>query len=125
MKSVPNSTNQLSVYFRISLIILFSPEPEPTLALLTYTNGFQLMERAASQWHIVAANLRLDNIENIRSEYRTNTEKAEKVFTKWLNNAPKLNEGKYPKTWQGLEDLLNESGLSQVAKEFFSALEKA
>ena len=82
------------------------------------------MEKVASKWDIVAANLCLDNIENIRSEYSTDTKRAEKVFTTWLKDAPNLNEGKYPKSWQGLEDLLNDSELSQVAIDFFVALEK-
>ena len=83
------------------------------------------MERAASKWDIIAANLRLDNIENIRSDrFSTETEKTSQVFTEWLNNAPKLNGGKYPKTWKGLEDLLNHSDLAQVWEDFFNALDK-
>ena len=82
------------------------------------------MERVASNWHIVAANLSLDNIENIQSEYSTDTKRAEKVFTTWWKDAPNLNGGKYPKSRQGLKALLNDSGLSQVAIDFFEALRK-
>ena len=104
---------------------MFFPEKEPTLALLTFINGFKLIERAAPKWEIVASNLRLDNIENIKSDkYSSETDKASRVFTEWLDNAPKLNGGKYPKTWKGLADLLNDSELAQVGVEFFKALNK-
>ena len=104
---------------------MLSPAKGPALALLTFTNGFKLMEKAASKWEIVAANLRLDNIENIKSDkYSSETEKASQVFTEWLNNAPQLNGGKYPKTWKGLEDLLNDSELAQVRIDFLNALDK-
>ena len=107
------------------IILLFIPEKEPTLALLTFINGFKLVERAALKWEIVASNLCLDNIENIKSgRYSTETDKASQVFTEWLDNAPKLNGGKYPKTWKGLKDLLNDSELAQVRIEFFNALDK-
>ena len=92
---------------------------------MTFINGFKLIERAAPKWEIVAANLRLDNIENIKSDkYSSETDKAEQVFTEWLDNAPNLNGGKYPKTWKGLEALLNDSELAQVRIDFFNALDK-
>ena len=102
---------------------MFFPEKEPTLALLTFINGFKLIERAAPKWEIIAANLCLDNIGNIRSDKcSSETDKSNQVFTEWLNNASQLNGGKYPKTWKGLEDLLNDSELAQVREEFFNAL---
>ena len=105
------------------IILLFFPAKKPTLALLTFINGFKLVERAAPKWEIVASNLRLDNIGNIKSDkHSSETDKVEQVFTEWLNNAPQLNGGKYPKTWKGLEDLLNDSELAQVREEFFNAL---
>ena len=86
-------------YIYDNIILLFSLAKEPTLALLTFTNGFRLMEKAALTWPIIAANLCLDNIEIIRANrYSSEAEKASQVFTEWLNNAPRLNGGKYGKT---------------------------
>ena len=52
-----------------------------------------------------------------------NARALSKVFGTWLSNASGLpNHENYPLSWQGLYNLLEDSGKVEVAKEYFAFL---
>ena len=84
----------------------------------------------ASSWRTIARELGLEVrtpgcIENIarRHQYDDESECVRDVFSKWFDNAVGLpNASQFPKSWEGLLNLLTESELGEVAKKLRVAL---
>ena len=79
---------------------------------------------------MIARNLGLEDEEpgciNEIAKRRSNSniECVREVFGKWIENAVGLpNTDQFPKSWDGLLNLLNASELGEVAKELRTAIE--
>ena len=86
----------------------------------------KIYSRVAHKWNQVATLLGFDHgqIESIKNNPPFNDlDRVQTVFRQWFENATKLpNASKYPKSWQGLINLLEDVELSEVAKELCRAL---
>ena len=85
----------------------------------------RIFEKSMNQWRMIGENLGLDNsvLESIAVDSRDNRERVTKVLGKWQENAVGLPHGdKYPKTWGGLINLLNDSDHAELAREVHKAL---
>ena len=83
----------------------------------------------ASSWRTIARKLGLEVktpgcIDNIaRRHFNDDNECVREVFGKWLENAIGLpNASRFPKSWEGLLNLLTESELGEVATTLRIAL---
>ena len=62
-------------------------------------------------------------IESIERNYRVDLDRVIEVLKQWLDNAINMpNARKYPKSWTGLCQLLDDGELGEVAKELRTAL---
>ena len=60
---------------------------------------------------------------SVESDYRKSYDRIATVLGRWLENAKNLpNASRYPKSWQGLINLLEDTELGEVASELKSAL---
>ena len=107
-------------------------ESVPSLRLLMFTknsngNKYNLIKSVATGWRTIASVIQLpdSDIHNIQAKFDDNVRRAEEVFTKWINNYPLLPKSeRYGLSWEGLQNILDDSGFSQVAINFFDALER-
>ena len=77
------------------------------------------------KWKKIARRLRIEEgvIESIENDHRKTEDRTEDVLGKWLNNACGLpNSEMYPKTWQGLINLLQHAERGELAKKLHRAL---
>ncbi len=98
------------------------------LASIKNWNGerFRLMSRIALQWKRIAEVLGLDDvtIDHIENQYADKDEQVRQVFKKWFDNASELLRSQfYPLTWYGLNELLIDSEMKEIAKQYFAFLE--
>ena len=77
-----------------------------------------------TQWRTIADVLGLDNAIIAQIELRElDADKIQEVFHVWFQNAAQLPRAHYyPLSWWGLNELLKDSDLSAVAKNYFSIL---
>ena len=92
-------------------------------------NGFKrelrIYSKIAHKWRQITTRLdvELGEIKSIDEECRTRYSRITAVFTQWFENAKNMpNARKYPKTWQGLINLLEDAKLSEIAAELKRAL---
>ena len=74
----------------------------------------------ARKWRKIASLLGLEpgEIESIGADYRTRYSCITAVFRRWFENAKNLsNAGKYPTSWQGLINLLEDAELGELAEK--------
>ena len=85
----------------------------------------RIYSKIAHKWRQVATQLgfELGEIESIDADYRTRYSRITAVFRQWFENAKNLpNASRYPKSWQGLINLLEDAELGEVAEELKRAL---
>lgn len=85
----------------------------------------KIYERSTLKWEEIANTLVLDHkIDIIKGDQRaTAADRVKAVFGEWLENAVQLpKHDKYPLTWDGLVQLLKDSGLGTFALEVDEAL---
>ena len=92
----------------------------------------RIYSMTAASWRMIARKLGLEVrtpgcIDNIaRRHFNDNNECVREVFGKWLENAVGLpNASQFPKSWEGLLNLLTESELGEVATMLRIALTAA
>ena len=85
--------------------------------------------KTAKKWKLIARSLRLEDeepgcIDEIAMRrFNNNIECVREVFGRWLEDAVGLpNADQFPKSWDGLLNLLTKSQLGEVAKELRIAL---
>ena len=88
-------------------------------------NKFQLLSEVAVHWKRIAEVLGLDDVELITTQHKDNVdEQVRQVFRRWLENASELPWSEhYPLSWRGLNELLIDSDLAEIAKHFFEFLD--
>ena len=85
----------------------------------------RIYSRMAHKWRQIATRLgiELGEIESIDADYCTSYCRITVVLGRWFDNARNLpNASRYPKSWQGLINLLEDTELSEVAEELKRAL---
>ena len=79
-----------------------------------------IYSKVAHKWRQIATRLGLElgEIESINNDYRTRYSRITAVFEQWFENAKNLpNASMYPKSWEGLINLLEDTELGEVAEE--------
>ena len=85
----------------------------------------RIYSKISHKWRQIATQLGFEpgEIESIDADYRTRYCRITIVLGRWFENAKHLpNASKYPKTWQGLINLLEDAELGEVAVELKRAL---
>ena len=85
---------------------------------------FRLFDELLSNYSAVADVLQLSPATRSRIEGMGYEQRIGEVFRCWDDNAPQLADGQYPHTWQGLWDILEDSGLEEKARQFFDFLNR-
>lgn len=86
--------------------------------------SFRLTAKIASVWMTVGNRLEIEpNILDcwLDENPRNHKQSLWRVFREWLDNAQ--DDGEYPLTWNGLRQLLEDSGKKEIAKQYFLFLE--
>ena len=81
--------------------------------------------KIAHKWRQISSLLGFDigEIESVEENHHRNDTRITAVLRKWFENAKNLpNASIYPKSWQGLINLLEDAELGEVAEELKSAL---
>ena len=89
-----------------------------------HTQRFYLMDDISYKWRIIGelVGLTHSKLENLAEEHRDKAERCcRSVLGYWLDNP----HPRYPTTWQGLIELLEDSQLSEIASQLRTALPKA
>ena len=82
--------------------------------------NFRLKTLIIHKWKTIGGLVRVPRPYLMVWEEERNPEKSlDKVLSYWLDNA----SSRYPATWEGLRQLLNDSELSEVANELMKALD--
>ena len=86
----------------------------------------RIYSKIAHKWRQIATRLgfELGEIESIRKNYPfDDNDRVTAVLRRWFDNARNLpNASRYPKSWQGLINLLEDAELGEVAEELKKAL---
>lgn len=86
----------------------------------------KIYDKIAHKWNRIATRLGFEpvQIDSIQSNYPfSDYNKTTAVFRVWFENANGLpNADRYPKSWQGLINLLEDSELSEVGAKLYTAL---
>ena len=85
---------------------------------------FHLLSQLAVHWKKIGEVLGLD-VGRIAAQHKDDIDQqVRQVFTKWLENASELPYAEdYPLSWHGLRELLNDSELAEIAKNYFAFLD--
>ncbi len=92
---------------------------------LSADRHYRLLPKLREKYQDIAATLRLEDwkIEFIKK--KPFNERIEEVFKMWDENAAGLYwSDRYPHTWQGLSNIIKDSELREIRKEFFDYLNK-
>ena len=85
----------------------------------------RIFSKIAHKWRQIASLLGFEHgeIESIDADCRAWYSRITAVFRRWFENAMNLsNASRYPKSWQGLINLLEDAELGEVAKVLNNAL---
>ena len=86
----------------------------------------RIYSKSTHKWQEIATRLGFDlgEIASIEETYPRNSRfRVTAVFRPWFDNATNLrNARRYPKSWQGLIDLMKDSELGELAEELQRAL---
>ena len=85
----------------------------------------RIYSKIAHRWRQVATRLgfELGEIESVEENHHRNDSRITAVLRQWFENARSLpNAGRYPKSWQGLINLLEDAELGEVAEKLKKAL---
>ena len=88
---------------------------------------YELIKKISAHWETIAERLEVDpaTVTQIRAIFPPNDfkERMRRVFQIWCENADGLpNKDDYPKTWNGLRQLLADSNIKNEADEYFKFL---
>ena len=91
------------------------------------TRELKIYAKIAHKWNKIATRLGFEpgQIDSIRRNCHniSDEDRVTAVLSHWFDNAGNLpNANTYPKSWQGLINLLTDSELSEVATELHTAL---
>ena len=90
------------------------------------TREFKIYAKIAHKWNKIATRLgfELGQIDSIQRNYPfSDDDRVTAILRHWFDNAGNLRNAKmYPKSWQGLINLLEDSELGEVATELHKAL---
>ena len=85
----------------------------------------RVYSKIAHRWRQIATRLgfELGEIESIDADYHTSYIRITFILGRWFENARSLsNASRYPKSWHGLINLLEDAELGEVADEMIKAL---
>ena len=85
----------------------------------------KIYSKIAHKWRKIAARLGFETgeIESIEENHHRNHSRVTNVLSQWFDNARNLpNASRYPKSWPGLINLLEDAELGEVAEELRIAL---
>ena len=85
----------------------------------------KIYSKIAHKWDVIANRLGLEpgQVKSIRSNNYDDHNRVTDVLSHWFYNARGLPNAKnYPKSWDGLINLVNDAELSEVAEELHTAL---
>ena len=85
----------------------------------------RIYSKIAHKWRQIATRLgfELGEIESVEENHHRNDSRITAVLRRWFENARSLpNAGRYPKSWQGLINLLEDAELGEVGEELKKAL---
>ena len=85
----------------------------------------RVYSKIAHKWRQIATRLgfELGEIESVEENCHRNDSCITAMFRRWFENVRSLpNAGSYPKSWQGLINLLEDAELGEVAEELRKAL---
>ena len=85
----------------------------------------RIYSKIAHRWRQIATRLgfELGKIESVEENHHRNDSRITAVLRRWFENARSLpNVGRYPKSWQGLINLLEDAELGEVSGELKKAL---
>ena len=85
----------------------------------------RIYSKIAHKWRQIATRLgfELGEIESVEENHHRNDSRITAVLRRWFENARSLaNASRYPKSWQGLINLLEDAELGEVAEELKKAL---
>ena len=85
----------------------------------------RIYSKIAHKWGQIATQLsfELGEITSIMKNYPFDDDRVTAVLGRWFDNARNLpNASRYPKSWQGLINLLEDAELGEVAEELKKAL---
>ena len=88
-------------------------------------NNLRIYSKIAHMWRQIANLLGFEpgEIKTVENNYHGDDSRITTVFRRWFENANNLpNASCYPKSWQGLINLLNDAELGKVAEELQQAL---
>ena len=89
------------------------------------TRELRIYSKIAHKWRQIATQLGFERgeIDSIEVNHRRNSACITAVLRRWFENAKNLPNGsRYPKSWQGLINLLEDAELGEVAGELKRAL---
>ena len=85
----------------------------------------RVYSKIAHRWRQIATRLGfgLGEIESVEENHHRNDSRITAVLSRWFENARSLsNASRYPKSWQGLINLLEDAELGEVAEEMKKVL---
>ena len=85
----------------------------------------RIYSKIAHKWRRITTRLgfELGDIASIQNNYPVDHDQVTVVLGRWFENARDLpNASRYPKSWQGLINLLKDAELAEVAEELKRAL---
>ena len=85
----------------------------------------RIYSKIAHRWRQIATRLGFEpgEIESVEENHRRDDSRITTVLGRWFENAVSLsNASRYPKSWQGLINLLEDAELGEVAGEMKKAL---
>ena len=85
----------------------------------------KLYSRVSHKWNLIATRLGFipGNIDSLRRNCHDDHERVTIVFQQWFDDAKNLpNARKYPLSWQGLINILEDAELGEVATKLYAAL---
>ncbi len=87
---------------------------------------FNLTDELAPVWKAIGQKLGLKKDLKVIKDFELDAQRLEMVWNKWFNYTVEElpAKKKYPTSWEGLHQLLDDSGNEKVAKEYFEFLSK-
>lgn len=85
----------------------------------------RIYDESSHKWHQIGETLGFDNgvLEGIGQDGHNVRDRVTKVLGIWYENACGLpHSDQYPMTWRGMINILNKSGLKELAKKVHTAL---
>ena len=129
---VDNTTYKIVASFSLEIILISTGclgKDAPSLSDLSFIKNqdgerFKLMTEVAVHWKEIGQVLGLD-VGRIAAQHKDDIDQqVRQVFRKWVENASELpNSQYYPLSWHGLNELLVDSELTEIAKNYFAFLD--